>query len=148
MELLEDEAGLFLRGQFNLATTAGRDAFEHVKAGDINGMSFGYRVSDGGASRNTDGTIKLTALDLLEVSVVAMPANRRARITGVKFVQSREELERGLRGEIPLSLPRAAAVKAAAAAWPALDGGDHPEIDFDMIAKRLDEHARDRKSWR
>ena len=35
LEMKEDAKGLFVRGQCNLNTTAGRDAHEHIKAGDV-----------------------------------------------------------------------------------------------------------------
>lgn len=146
VELREDATGLFVRGQFNLATQGGRDAHAHVKAGDINGLSFGFRVSEGGAQRNADGAIVLTAIDLLEVSVVAMPANRRARITGVKALQSRQELERLLR---ETGLPRGAAVKLAAGGWPALVGDDpNSTIDLDRLAARIEATTHAVKSYR
>lgn len=149
VELREDEKGLFLRGEFNLDTQAGRDAHAHVKAGDIGGMSIGFRVFEGGATKNADGTISLTAIDLMEVSLVAMPANRRARVTGVKSVHSREELERGLRGEIQLSLPRGAAAKMAPAAWAAIAGEDAPTtIDLDALAARIEATTHAVKSYR
>jgi HK97 family phage prohead protease len=137
LDLLEDAEGLFLRAQLNLSSDSGREAFSHVKGGDVTGLSFGFRVAAGGAARNSDGTISLNEIDLMEISIVTMPANRRSRITSVKSVASRIELERGLRGEIPLSLPRAAAARVAAVAWPALSN-QGPEIDFDRLTAKIE----------
>ena len=82
-ELSEDGRGLFVRGQINLATAAGRDAYAHLREQDINGLSIGYRIPPGGAeSRNEVRLIK--AVDLAEISIVSLPADSRARVTAVK----------------------------------------------------------------
>ena len=41
VSLAETPAGLEVKRQFDLKTTAGRDAFEHVKAGDLSELSIG-----------------------------------------------------------------------------------------------------------
>lgn len=119
----EDVAGLSVAGQFNVKTDAGRDAREHVLAGDLNGLSIGYRVMPGGAKAGPNGTRILTELDLLEVSIVAFPANRQARVTGVKSFSSRSELESMLR----TILPARAAKKLMSGGWPALSADDDDE---------------------
>lgn len=40
----EDEAGLLVRGEINLETTAGRDAYALVKQGAIKGLSQGFNI--------------------------------------------------------------------------------------------------------
>ncbi len=130
--LREDDRGLLVSGELNLDTQSGRDAHAHLSAGDVSGMSFGFRVPRGGARAEDDGTVTLTEVDLLEVSLVSMPANRRARITSVKTMQ---ELERALRGEFDLRLPRGAAAKIAPAAWA-------QRIDLDHVAARIEETIR------
>ncbi len=124
----EDAHGLKLRGKLNLATSTGVKAHEHLKAGDVSGLSIGYVVPPGGQERQRGGTRILKKLNLHEASIVSVPADTRARVTGIKMLGSRSELERGLRGEVKLNLPRAAAAKIAAAGWPALvGGGDEPD---------------------
>lgn len=81
--LAEDGRGLVVKGQMNLATTAGREAFEHLRAGDLNGLSIGYRVEPNG-SKFEGGVNVLTGIDLHEVSVVTLPADSAARINSVK----------------------------------------------------------------
>jgi hypothetical protein len=54
----------------------------------MDGLSFGYRVrasGDGAPGRGGRPTRELTALDLVEVSLVARPMQPRARVC---FVQS------------------------------------------------------------
>lgn len=110
LEMQEDDLGLFVRGQCNLQTSAGRDAHAHLSNGDVTGMSIGYRIPPGGAQQD-EGVLILSEIDLKEVSVVAMPSNERARIT------SKADLANLL---IKTGLPRAAAAKIAAGGFPAL----------------------------
>ena len=77
------------------------------------------------SKREADGTLILTEIDLLEVSVVALPANRRARINSVK------EFERALTE----FLPHRAAEKVAPVAFKALTT---KPIDLDQLARRIE----------
>ncbi len=111
-DIIEDERGLFLKGALNLASSRGKDAWAHVEAGDVDGLSIGYRE----IKATPDGIYRrLEALDLLEVSIVTFPANRSARIG------SKRELEAMLTKS---GLSRGAAAKIAAGGWPALAGMD------------------------
>lgn len=73
----EDETGL--RVEIDLPdTTAGRDIGESVRRGDVDQMSFGFRVREGGQifTEGEDGEIirTLTDINLLEASIVTFPA--------------------------------------------------------------------------
>lgn len=119
--LQEDDYGLRVEGMFNLATTAGREASEHVKAGDVTGFSIGYAVAPEGRTPGpTRGSSILTEIHLAEISVVALPANRRARVT----LDSKRDLEELLHKS---GIARAAAVKLANGGWAALQDGDPEE---------------------
>lgn len=52
-----------------------------VRAGAVDGLSFGYRVR---AARGGAGRRELTALDLIEVSLVAQPMQPLARVIAVE----------------------------------------------------------------
>ncbi len=119
-EFAQDEIGLPVKGGFNLDTVAGRDARAHVKAGDLGGLSIGYVIEPGGSKPGPHGTRILTALDLKEISIVGFPANRRARVTGVKSFGSRAELESILREH----LPARAVKKLLSGGWPAMSADD------------------------
>jgi HK97 family phage prohead protease len=119
LDMREADDGLAVQGVLNLKTAAGREAFEHVRAGDLSGLSIGYRAT---RTRRSGAARVLTEVELGEVSLVAMPANRRARIREVKadqplMLKSRAELRDVL---LSAGLARAAAEKIAAAGWPAL----------------------------
>ena len=77
LSLSEDEIGL--RVEIDLPdTTAGRDIKESVRRGDVDQMSFGFTVREGGQSfsEDEDGTVirTLTDINILEASIVTFPA--------------------------------------------------------------------------
>lgn len=142
-ELREDDRGLFVRGKLNLNTTRGREAFEHLKAKDVNGLSIGFRIRPGGDKLQDDGTRLITAVDLLEVSVVALPAAKLARVHAVRSIETRQELIDGLRS---MGMPLAAAKAVAGGGWPALAGADDDAVAAEL-ARRIDAARRELKSF-
>lgn len=120
-QLEETAAGLAVSGVVNLKTAAGREAFEHIKAGDAAGLSIGYAVPEGGRRYEGDGVFVLSEIELFEISIVAIPADPRARISSAKSLASKAELADALR---EIGLPKAAAARVAAGGWPALAGAD------------------------
>lgn len=83
LEMVEDSKGLRIKGQLALDTTLGKEAYALVKLGAINGLSIGFIAKQWAYDRDTD-VRTLTELDLWEVSLVTFPANRQARVTGIK----------------------------------------------------------------
>jgi len=136
LEVKQDGRGLFVRGQLNLGTEPGKRAHAHVKAGDVRGLSIGYSIYPDGYTYNNDGTRTLKAIDLREISLVTLPAQRRAGITAVKSFGSRAELESILREH----LPGRAVKKLLSGGWSALsdDEGEDLTPELDQLAKRLD----------
>lgn len=101
-ELVEDGYGLKVAGEL-LDTQAGRDTYVALKAGAINGLSIGFRpVAFDMRSKPEDPRRTLKQVDLVEVSVVTLPANTKARVQAVKSlgeemsVRQLEELLRDL----------------------------------------------------
>ncbi|MGX9984540.1 HK97 family phage prohead protease [Methylobacterium fujisawaense] len=139
-ELREDERGLLVRGQFNLDTSRGRDAHAHVKSGDVNGLSIGFMVGPDGRKRGENGTTILVDLDLAEISVVALPANARARLN----LTSKAEVVDLLRKS---GLSRDAAQRLASGGWPALEAkaDPTPEPMLRDLLKALDTNLSDLK---
>ena len=82
LELVEDGKGLRVeRGEINLETARGREAYALLKQGAIKGLSIGYQVVQDG----WQGKVRqLKELKLLEVSLVTFPANELAGVTAVK----------------------------------------------------------------
>lgn len=98
--LAEDGKGLKGTGKFVLETARGREAHALLKAGAIRGLSIGYREIEA----EPDGNNRiLKKLDLMEISVVSFPANRRANVTAVKS-ERMEEFARRLRDGDPMPI--------------------------------------------
>lgn len=78
----EDPIGLLVRGTLGVSPL-GREALALVKRGAVTGLSIGYRIVKSHYDPVRRARI-LSALELDEISLVTMPANRAARISGVK----------------------------------------------------------------
>lgn len=93
-EAKEDDHGLFLRGKLTLGVGKGREAYELMKDGALDGLSIGYRTK----TATNDGNVRvLKEIDLWEVSLVTIGANSDALVTSVKSDMTERELERLLR---------------------------------------------------
>lgn len=126
--LVERQDGLHVEGSLNLKTTEGAQAFEHVRAGDLDGLSIGFDIPKGGAEF-VEGRRMLREIALMEVSLVAMPAARRARVTAVKSIAGPDELRDILRNS---GLPHRAAEKIAAGGWAVLNGRSPDELEAEF----------------
>jgi len=81
LEVREDADGPLAKCQFNLETMAGKEAFAHVKAGDVNCFSFGFRsISD----HWVKGVRSIKEVELYECGPVVFQANDEATITDVR----------------------------------------------------------------
>ncbi len=99
-DLAEDKKGLWGKGRLLAGVQKADEAMILLRSGAIQGLSIGYREIDTQPSES-GGPRKLLKLDLLEVSVVSFPANRRARVESVKSEQM-EEFARRLRDGDPM----------------------------------------------
>lgn len=111
--LAEDGRGLYAKGRLLLTTTDGRETYELMKAGALEGLSIGYRVLADEIDR-TNGVRKILKADLIEGSVVTFPMHLDATVSTVKSARSFttqdwRDMEAALRDE---GLSRADAVKA------------------------------------
>lgn len=87
----EDARGLLLQGKLNMDVQRGREAYALLKAGDIDGLSIGYRIKE--YSVDTDsGVWTLEKLDLVEVSIVSVGANENAVVQSVKAAKAAHDL--------------------------------------------------------
>lgn len=78
----EAPEGLKVSGRLALGTTTGDEAYAFAKTKAVTGLSIGFRTVK--ATRLPGGVRRLDEVDLLEVSLVAVPAAPSARITSVK----------------------------------------------------------------
>jgi len=84
-EMKEDGHGLRVKGEIALETSRGKEAYALLKKNMMKGLSIGYQVV---SDQIADGKRLLKELNLLEVSVVAVPMNPLATITAVKNAES------------------------------------------------------------
>lgn len=76
--LIEDRKGLFVEGQILGGDGRSRRTAQLVLAGALSGLSIGYRAKR--SARNSTGGRDLYDIDLWEVSIVAFPMLRDARL--------------------------------------------------------------------
>lgn len=95
-ELSEDGYGLKVKGQL-IDTADGRDVYTALKAGALNGLSIGFRpVEFQMRAKPEDPRRTLKSVELVEVSVVTLPANAKARIQAVKSMDEEPMTTRDL----------------------------------------------------
>ena len=84
-EAHEDEKGLFIHAEFDADNPTAQYARKLVAEGRLYQFSFAYAIRDAGEVQ-LDGhyAYELRDLDLYEVSLVQIPANQNAVVTGVK----------------------------------------------------------------
>jgi HK97 family phage prohead protease len=104
-EISEDSHGLRVKGRLALGTTAGRDAYELLKMGALDGLSIGFRVNPKEVSYDKrKGQRIIKEVDLMEISLVTFPMNPKATVRQVKGEEiSIREWENGLRDAFNLS---------------------------------------------
>ncbi len=115
-EIIEDDRGLRVKGRLALATQRGREVFELMKMGAIDGLSIGFKVDSKGYHYDDRGKRRmLKEVDLMEISAVTFPMNPRARVQGVKSDRTVREWEEILRDAGDLSRQEAKVAAAAVA---------------------------------
>lgn len=87
-----DQRGLFVRGKLLLGVQCARDTYERMKAGQLDGMSIGYKTLED----EYDSIAKVRTIvraELQEVSIVTFPMNEQATVTGVKSADDIDTIE-------------------------------------------------------
>ena len=64
------------------------EAWQSIKAGLIQAVSIGFRAADDGVELLKTGGLKFTKFEVLELSLVAIPANSQALISAVKSIDA------------------------------------------------------------
>ena len=83
VHMAEDEKGLYVEGELTPGHSVAEDVYALLKHGSVTGMSIGYRIPAGGASKDGDKRL-LKRIDLIEISIVESPADQGAQIGDVK----------------------------------------------------------------
>jgi hypothetical protein len=84
-DLREDETGLAVAGRLVTETAKGAEALALMKAGALTGLSIGFRARQ--QERGPKGIRVLTEIELVEISLVALPAAPAARIKDVRSME-------------------------------------------------------------
>jgi HK97 family phage prohead protease len=87
--LKEDRRGLRVIARLS-GGSAGREAAALLKEGAVAGLSFGYRVREASG----EAPRELRDLDLVEVSLVTLPMQPRARVHAVEGDEARSGISR------------------------------------------------------
>ena len=133
-EVTEEKSGLRVKGRILTSITDGKDAFELVKAGALDGLSIGYRTVE--SEFNSAGNRLLKQLDLWEVSLVTFPMNELARVDAVKAAAMTErEFERALTRDAGLS--RSVAQRLMAGGYEAVKAMRDSGAGLDELAALL-----------
>ena len=86
VEIREDDRGLYVEAELDPENERAQYVRKLVKEGRLYQFSFAFAVRDAGLVKLEDGTEahELRKLDLFEVSLVQIPANQNAVVTGIK----------------------------------------------------------------
>jgi Caudovirus prohead serine protease len=86
--MVEDKRGLLVTGKLDLDHEPAVAVWKAMKAGRITTFSFAYAVIE--EHSRTDGANVLHVLDVLDVTITPVPANRNARLVSVKTASDPE----------------------------------------------------------
>lgn len=115
-EMREDDKGLVVDGKL-APTPRGQELYTLMKMQPrpaINGLSIGYVAKEWSMrSRPEEPRRTLKKVDLMEVSIVTMPANPKARVTQVKSGMTIREFETFLRDAGGFSVAQAKQIAAS-----------------------------------
>lgn len=81
-DIREDGTGLAVTGKLVIETRRGAEALALLKAGALSGLSIGFRGAK--SSKTASGVRAISDLDLIEISLVALPSAGNARVTNVR----------------------------------------------------------------
>lgn len=127
-EYREDANGLMMRGRIATRTERGADAVELLEMGALKGLSIGFNTVKSEMDHDK-GIRRLLEIDLWEVSLVSVPANPLANVTGFKSIETTREFEAALR---KMGFSRSDAKQIAShgfTAWAGQrDAGDNAEM--------------------
>ena len=95
----EDDHGLYVEGELTIGNSMSEDVYASIKHGTVDGLSIGYYLKKGDYDETESGRIIKKVHSLVEVSVVAFPADGAARVDGASvkaddlMVEAVNELE-------------------------------------------------------
>ena len=100
---VEDEKGLYVEGELTAGNQQSDAVLAALKHGTVDGLSIGFRLSDGDYEEKQEGGRLIKSVSrLFEISIVSFPADGKARVVEVRSedidnIKSIRELEGFLR---------------------------------------------------
>ena len=89
----EDGDGLRVKGSLALGTQQGREAYELLKMGALDGLSIGYKADPKKQEYDERRRRRmLKEVDLMEISLVTFPMNPKARVSAVKGLDGKDAI--------------------------------------------------------
>lgn len=151
-DMREDDRGLYVKGRLLVdEVRQAKEAHALLKANALRGLSIGYMTRKYEVDEEAD-VIRLTELDLWEVSAVTFPANELATVTAVKRaltggeLPSEREFERMLQRDAGFSRSQSQAIVACGykSLLGARDaaGGDSDVADLVAAIKNLSQRIQ------
>lgn len=98
-KLSVDGRGLFIEGRLNLNNKQGKEVFDALKFGSMNGLSVAITIQDEDVEYDDEGIRHIKNVrELYEVSIVNFPADKNARISDIKSdtIKSIRDVEHSL----------------------------------------------------
>lgn len=96
-EMIEDDRGLFVKGRLLVDVAKGREALVLARHGALDGISVGF-MTESAIDEGPSGSVRrITKVDLWEISLVTWGANPKARITAIKKLKHKRDVEDILR---------------------------------------------------
>lgn len=97
-DLETDEKGLLVKGFFNLNDPEAKKAYDLMKMGALDSFSIGFIVKDYETIDNKSiySGIKIKEAELLETSIVTVPANPSATVSSVKSLDIANTIKKEL----------------------------------------------------
>lgn len=146
LKVEETDAGLFVAAKLTLGHPIVKNILPSLEAGDLDGLSIGYSVPDGGAKMIDKGgkrVRELSKIDLYEISLVERPADAFARVdlATVKSIKSKRDAEDALR-DAGFSRDGAKAFLAHLEELTRNPAADAAKAEADTVATRLIEELR------
>jgi HK97 family phage prohead protease len=141
-DMREDAQGLRVKGKLTLGTAKGAEAHALMKDGAL-GLSIGYAVTDWEPGAKAGQRI-LKAVELYEVSCVAMAADPNARILGVKSFETIRDFEATARDV--LGLTSREAKRLATGGYASLMRRDDHSEELAELARGIAARAAELKS--
>ncbi|HEV8077332.1 MAG TPA: HK97 family phage prohead protease [Marinobacter sp.] len=132
LKFTDSAEGLAADGKLTLDVPLAKSAYALLKD-SVLALSIGANIPAGGRQSGDTGDV-LTEIDLIEISLVSVPANTRARITTVKGYDpsNPREFEKSVRDALGLSVRETK--RLLASGWTGLVRDEQPDSSAELAA--------------